>query len=77
MATDENKEKKEEYVRQTGSLKERLGRVKKTRWCRFAAVALLYVLWTLWVGNPWLLLGLLLLGDIYLTQFIPWGAWKE
>ena len=77
MATDKKKEKKEEqYIRQTGSLRERLGRVKKTRWCRFAVVALIYVLWTIWVGNPWLLLGLLLLGDIYLTQFIPWGAWK-
>ena len=76
MATGKNKEKKEEYVRQTGSLKERLGRVKKTRWWRFGIVALIYVLWTLWMGNPWLLLGLLLLADIYLTQFIPWGAWK-
>ena len=75
MMTDKKKEE-EKYVRQTGSLRERLGRVKKTRWCRFAAVALIYVLWTVWVGNPWLLLGLLLLGDIYLTQFIPWGAWK-
>ena len=74
---DQKKEKKEEeYVRQTGSLKERLARVKKTRWVRFGIVALIYVLWTLWMGNPWLLLGLLLLGDIYLTQFIPWGAWK-
>jgi len=73
---DNNKDKKEEYVRQTGSLKERLGRVKKTRWWRFGIVALIYVLWTIWMGNPWLLLGLLLLGDIYLTQFIPWGAWK-
>ena len=73
---DKNKEKEEEYVRQTGSLKERLGRVKKTRWARFGIVALIYVLWTLWVGNPWLLLGLILLADIYLTQFIPWGAWK-
>ena len=73
---DKNKEKEEKYVRQTGSLKERLGRVKKTRWWRFGAVALLYVLWTIWMGNPWLLLGLLLLGDIYLTQFLPWGAWK-
>ena len=63
-------------MRQSGSLKERLGRVKKTRWCRFGAVAIIYVLWTIWMGNPWLLLGLLLLGDIYLTQFIPWGAWK-
>ena len=80
MATDiekKNKDnKEEEYVRQTGSLRERLGRVKKTRWWRFGIVALIYVLWTIWVGNPWLLLGLLLLGDIYLTQFIPWGAWK-
>jgi len=74
---DNNQEKKEEkYVRQTGSLRERLGRVKKTRWWRFGAVALVYVLWTIWMGNPLLLLGLLLLGDIYLTQFLPWGAWK-
>ena len=80
MATDiekKNKDnKEEEYVRQTGSLRERLGRVKATRWCRFGAVALIYVLWTIWMGNPLLLLGLLLLADIYLTQYIPWGAWK-
>ena len=79
MANDiKNKKDKteEEYVRQTGSLKERLGRVKKTRWARFGAVALIYLLWTYWVGNPWLLLGLILLADIYLTQYLPWGAWK-
>jgi len=28
------------------------------------------------MGNPWLLLALPLLADIYLTQFIPWTAWK-
>ena len=78
MANDKNKDnkKEEEYVRQTGSLKERLGRVKTTRWWRFGAVAMIYVLWTIWMGNPLLLLGLILLGDIYLTQFLPWGAWK-
>jgi len=74
MSKDTNKA--EEYVRQTGSLKQRLSRVKATRWCRFGIVAAIYVLWTVWMGNPWLLLGLLLLGDIYLTQFLPWGAWK-
>ena len=74
--TEKKKDKSEEYVRQTGSLKERLGRVKKTRWWRFGIVAVIYVLWTIWVGNPLLLLGLLLLADIYLTQCIPWGAWK-
>ena len=64
---DKKDKKEEEYVRQTGSLKERLGRVKKTRWLRFGIVALIYVLWTVWMGNPLLLLGLLLLADIYLT----------
>ena len=48
---DKKKDKQEEYVRQTGSLKERLARVKTTRWLRFGAVALLYVLWTIWMGN--------------------------
>ena len=77
MATDnKNKDKEKEYVPQTGSLKERLGRIKTTRWVRFGIVALIYLLWTIWMGNPWLLLGLLLLADIYLTQFIPWGGWK-
>jgi len=76
--SDNNQKKttEEQYVRQTGSLKQRLGRVKKTRWWRFGIVAAIYVAWTIWMGNPWLLLGLLLLGDIYLTQFLPWGAWK-
>ena len=77
MSTSENNNKKEQaYVRQSGSLRERLGRVKVTRWVRFGIVAAIYVGWTVWMGNPWLLLALPLLADIYLTQFIPWGAWK-
>jgi len=69
-------EQAQQYVRQTGSLKQRLARVKTTRWWRFGVVAAIYIAWTIWMGNPWLLLGLVLLGDIYLTQFLPWGAWK-
>ncbi|MBR6283992.1 MAG: S26 family signal peptidase [Muribaculaceae bacterium] len=71
-----DKNQEQEYVRQTGSLRERLARVKGTRWVRFGIVAAIYVGWTIWMGNPWLLLALPLLTDIYLTQFIPWGAWK-
>ncbi|MBR1803491.1 MAG: S26 family signal peptidase [Muribaculaceae bacterium] len=68
--------KREEYTPQTGGLRERLGRVKGTRWARFGIVAAIYVAWTVWMGNPWLLLALPLLADIYLTQFIPWSGWK-
>lgn len=58
------------------SLAERLKRVKKTRWIRFSIVALLYIGWTIWLNNYYVLFGLLLLIDIYLTQYIPWGWWK-
>lgn len=55
------------------SLKE----ISKSQWIKFSIVAILYLLFTIWVGNYWLLFGLFLIADIYLTKFIPWGAWKE
>ena len=75
--TENNKEEKnEEKVRQTGSLRERLGRVKKTRWVRFGIVSLIFFAWVAWLGNWWVALWWFLLADIYLTQFIPWNWWK-
>ena len=58
-------------------LKSRLAQVKKTRWIRFGIVAALYIGWTIWLDNYYVLFGLLLLIDIYLTQYIPWGWWKK
>ena len=51
--------------------------VSKSRWIRFAVVTLLYLAFTVWVGNYWLCLGIFLIIDIYLTRFIPWGGWKK
>ena len=73
----QNDKKAEDNVRQTGSLKERLARVKKTRWIRFSTVAIIFILWVIWLGSWWVLLFLPLLADIYLTQFIPWTWWKH
>lgn len=75
MAT-QNKET-EENVPQTGSLKERLARVKKSRWIRFSIVAVIFIAWVIWLGSWWVILFLPLLADIYLTQFIPWSWWKH
>lgn len=49
----------------------------KTQWIFFAVVALLYILFVVWNGNWWLLLGLPFIFDIYISKFIPWGAWKN
>ena len=77
QGTKNNKEKEtEEKVRQTGSLKERLSRVKTTRWIRFGIVSVIFFAWVAWLGNWWVALFWFLLADIYLTQFIPWNWWK-
>ena len=51
--------------------------ITKQQWIHFGIIAALYLGFTLWMENAWLLLGLIVLVDIYLTKFIPWGAWKH
>ncbi len=52
-------------------------KISQSQWIKFGITALIYLLFTIWVGNYWLLLGLPVIVDIYLTKFIPWGAWKK
>lgn len=49
----------------------------KKRWARFGAVAIIYTLWVVWLGNYWFLLGLPLLFDIYITGYIPFSWWRS
>ncbi|MDR1764169.1 MAG: signal peptidase I [Dysgonamonadaceae bacterium] len=49
----------------------------KSQWLFFGIWTLLLILFTLWVGNYWLLLGILLIFDIYISKLIPWGGWKK
>lgn len=57
--------------------KSRVKAVKPTRWIRFGVVALIFILWVIWLGNPWVLLLLPLLFDIYITGYIPFTWWKK
>ena len=60
-----------------GTLRQRLERVKKTRWIRFGIVAFLFIMWVIWLGSWWVILFLPLLADIYLTHYIPLNWWKK
>ncbi|MDD7065213.1 MAG: signal peptidase I [Sodaliphilus pleomorphus] len=62
--------------RQSGSLRERLARVKPTRWARFAIVSVIFLAWVAWLGSWWVVVFWPLLADIYLTQYVPWDWWK-
>lgn len=59
------------------SIIERLRHIKLTRWIRFGIVSAIFFLWVILMGNPWLLFLWLILLDIYITNFIPWGWWKK
>jgi signal peptidase I len=52
-------------------------KISKRQWINFSIWTTLYTLFTAWMGNWQLLLGILVLIDIYLSKFIPWGAWKK
>ena len=42
-------------VKQTGSLKERLARIRRSRWIRFGVVSALFFGWVAWLGSWWVL----------------------
>lgn len=47
------------------------------QWIKYSIITILYVLFCIWVENLWLLLGIILITDIYITKFVPWGGWKN
>ena len=49
----------------------------KNRYFRFALAAVIYTLWVIWVGSYWLLIGLAVIFDIYVTKKVNWSFWKK
>ena len=47
------------------------------RWTRFGFWALLYILWVIWLGNYWWLLGLGVIFDHHITKKVKWVFWKK
>jgi signal peptidase I len=56
---------------------EKIRRVIANKWFKFGLVALCYLLWVLWLGNYWWLLGLIVVFDLYITKKVKWAFWKK
>ena len=52
-------------------------KVTKNQWIFFCIVAILYIAFVIWDGNYWLLFGIPVIFDIYISKLIPWGFWKN
>lgn len=47
------------------------------QWIKAIVWSLIYVLFIVWVGNYWWLIGLPVVFDAFITHFIPWTFWKS
>jgi signal peptidase I len=56
---------------------ERILSATKSQWIKFAILSILLILFTIWDHNYWLLIGLVLIFDIYISKIIPWDGWKH
>jgi len=55
----------------------KLAKILSDKYFKFSLVTFLYLLWTFWVGNWWLLLGVPVLFDIYVSKKVNWAFWKK
>jgi signal peptidase I len=49
----------------------------RREWIGYGIVSLIYILWVIWIGNYWFLLGLPVIFDLYITRKINWTFWKR
>ena len=47
------------------------------KYIKFAIAAVIYILVVIWIGNYWLLLGLPVIYDVYVSKKVNWGFWKR
>ena len=47
------------------------------RWVRFGFWSVLYLLWVIWLGNYWWLIGLAVIFDLLVTKKVKWLFWKK
>jgi len=47
------------------------------QWIKFGIAALVYIIFAIWLGSLWILIGLPIILDLYITKFIPWTWWKK
>lgn len=49
----------------------------RNKWFKFSFWGTLYLLWVIWLGNYWWLLGLPVIFDLYVTRKVRWAFWRS
>ena len=54
-----------------------MNNILSSKYFRFAIAAIIYLLILIWIGNYWLLIGLAVLFDVYVSEKVNWAFWKK
>jgi len=49
----------------------------KNKYFKFGVAITIYLLWVIWLGNYWFLLGAPIVFDIYVSKKVNWTPWKK
>lgn len=58
-------------------IKDFLSKYNKRTLIRGGIALIVYLLWVIWIGNYWFLIGLPVVFDIYFTKKVNWSPWKS
>jgi signal peptidase I len=50
--------------------------ILSNKWFKFGYITVAYLLFILWLRNPWLILGLIVIYDMYISKKVNWTFWK-
>ncbi|MPQ46265.1 signal peptidase I [Marinifilum sp. N1E240] len=51
--------------------------ILKNKWFKFSVALIIALLMIIWIGNFWLILGLPILFDVYISKKVHWAFWKK
>ncbi len=54
-----------------------MNKIQINKWIKFSFWGLIYLLWVIWLGNYWFLIGLGIIFDVYITKKVHWAFWKK
>ncbi len=51
--------------------------ILKNKWFKFILWTVVFILFVIWIGNWWLLLGIPIIYDYYISKKVNWTFWKK
>lgn len=49
----------------------------RNKYFKFGVAVTIYILWVIWLGNYWFLLGIPIVYDVYVSKKVNWSPWKK